>query len=329
MNRNYFNYPPYPLVSPVQVGGPLPPLLPQMLPLQAVAFPQGARPVFVQTGVGLVPAALNNKSYSVTTTVATTEATAAVNAAKKASAAVELATALSDSLNNGNSSLVETAAIKATEAADLIMKAAEAAIEATKKATEATKAASGPLVTPTNAEKDAKAAQEAIEAAKEAKTKTETAKTLFTTAKTLFTTAKTALDAATTATDTADAATEATAAPTGQSLNNAIAEIKLAIKYLKLAETAVTKVTEALTLAGGTPVPEDLHTKYLKDFMKLNYDLNLRRMIYTDNQRYYEAHMKYYNKKGRNKVKINSYPISYNSIPRLLESPYYNFSYSN
>ena len=322
MNRNYFNYPPYPLVSPVQVGGPLPPLLPQMLPLQAVAFPQGARPVFVQTGVGLVPAALNNKSYSVTTTVATTEATAAVNAAKKASAAVELATALSDSLNNGNSSLVETAAIKATEAADLIMKAAEAAIEATKKTTESTKAASGPLVTPTNAEKDAKAAQEAMEAAKEAKTKTETAKTLFTTA-------KKELDAATTATDTADAATEATAATAAQSLNNAIAEIKLAIKYLKLAETAVTKVTEALTLAGGTPVPEDLHTKYLKDFMKLNYDLNLRRMIYTDNQRYYEAHMKYYNKKGRNKVKINSYPISYNSIPRLLESPYYNFSYSN
>jgi hypothetical protein len=314
MNRNYFNYPPYPLVSPVQVGGPLPPLLPQMLPLQAVAFPQGARPVFVQTGVGLVPAALHNKSHSVTTTVATTEATAAVNAAKKASAAVELATALSDMLKNDNSSSAETAAIKATEAADLIMKAAEAAIEATKKATEATKAASGPLVTPTNAEKDAKAAQEAMEAAKEAKTKIETAKTLFTTV-------KTPLDAATTATtDTADAA---------QSLNNAIAEIKLAIKYLKLAETAVTKVTEALTLAGGTPVPEDLHTKYLKDFMKLNYDLNLRRMIYTDNQRYYEAHMKYYNKKGRNKVKINSYPISYNSIPRLLESPYYNFSYSN
>ena len=324
MNRNYFNYPPYPLVSPVQVGGPLPPLLPQMLPLQAVAFPQGARPVFVQTGVGLVPAALHNKSHSVTTTVATTEATAAVNAAKKASAAVELATALSDSLNNGNSSLVETAAIKATEAADLIMKAAEAAIEATKKATEATKAASGPLVTPTNAEKDAKAAQEAMEAAKEAKTKTETAKTLFTTAKRDLDALKTG------SAETTDADADTAKAPTAaQSLNNAIAEIKLAIKYLKLAETAVTKVTEALTLAGGTPVPEDLHTKYLKDFMKLNYDLNLRRMIYTDNQRYYEAHMKYYNKKGRNKVKINSYPISYNSIPRLLESPYYNFSYSN
>ena len=46
-----------------------------------------------------------------------------------------------------------------------------------------------------------------------------------------------------------------------------------------------------------------------------------------DQQRYYEAQMRYYKKKGRNKVRINTYPIAYDSIPRLIESPYYNFSY--
>ena len=72
---------------------------------------------------------------------------------------------------------------------------------------------------------------------------------------------------------------------------------------------------------------EDSLGTTLKDFIKLNYALNLRRMIFMDNQRYYEARMRYYKKKGRNKVKISAYPISYDSIPRLIESPYYNLAY--
>jgi hypothetical protein len=72
---------------------------------------------------------------------------------------------------------------------------------------------------------------------------------------------------------------------------------------------------------------KDTLSTSLKDFIKLNYALNLRRMIFMDNQRYYEARMRYYKKKGRNKVKISAYPIAYDSIPRLIESPYYNFSY--
>ncbi len=84
-----------------------------------------------------------------------------------------------------------------------------------------------------------------------------------------------------------------------------------------------TNTTNATTNATN----DDELATTLKDFIKLNYALNLRRMIFMDNQRYYEARMRYYKKKGRNKVKISAYPISYDSIPRLIESPYYNFSY--
>jgi hypothetical protein len=76
---------------------------------------------------------------------------------------------------------------------------------------------------------------------------------------------------------------------------------------------------------------EDSMISSLKDFIKINYAINLRRIIFMDQQRdqqrYYEAQMRYYKKKGRNKVRINTYPIQYDSIPRLIESPYYNFSY--
>jgi len=89
---------------------------------------------------------------------------------------------------------------------------------------------------------------------------------------------------------------------------------------------ATTNATTNTTNATNQTNDDGLATT-LKDFIKLNYALNLRRMIFMDNQRYYEARMRYYKKKGRNKVKISAYPIAYDSIPRLIESPYYNLAY--
>ena len=56
----------------------------------------------------------------------------------------------------------------------------------------------------------------------------------------------------------------------------------------------------------------------IKAHVKLNYDLRIYNMIIMDRQRYYNAKMKYYTKKGRNKIGITAYPIAYNALPREL-----------
>lgn len=49
----------------------------------------------------------------------------------------------------------------------------------------------------------------------------------------------------------------------------------------------------------------------IKNFVKLNHNLNINKMIITDQKRNMEASINYYKEDGRNKVGINMFPVGY------------------
>ena len=48
----------------------------------------------------------------------------------------------------------------------------------------------------------------------------------------------------------------------------------------------------------------------IKTFVKLNYDINLTKLIIQDQNKYYNTKIKYYINDGRNKIGINMYPTT-------------------
>lgn len=57
-------------------------------------------------------------------------------------------------------------------------------------------------------------------------------------------------------------------------------------------------------------VDADTVNEGIKNFVKLNYNLNLMNLIISDQQRHYRANMRYYKEKNKNKVGIDYYPVS-------------------
>jgi len=53
------------------------------------------------------------------------------------------------------------------------------------------------------------------------------------------------------------------------------------------------------------------HMDAIKQFIKLNYELNINRMIIQDRQRYMQANVNYYRNNGQKKVGIDMYPVNY------------------
>jgi hypothetical protein len=53
----------------------------------------------------------------------------------------------------------------------------------------------------------------------------------------------------------------------------------------------------------------------VKNFIKINHNLNINNMIIKDQSTNYEAKIKYYQQDGRNKVGINMFPINSNYLP--------------
>ena len=49
----------------------------------------------------------------------------------------------------------------------------------------------------------------------------------------------------------------------------------------------------------------------IKNFIKLNHNLQIQQMIFQDRQKYIMANMKYYQQNKKNKVGIDTYPLNY------------------
>ena len=60
----------------------------------------------------------------------------------------------------------------------------------------------------------------------------------------------------------------------------------------------------------------------IKQFIKINYELNINRMIIQDRQRHIQANFNYYKKNGQNKVGIDMYPVNYLPIINNSNTPY-------
>ena len=55
----------------------------------------------------------------------------------------------------------------------------------------------------------------------------------------------------------------------------------------------------------------DSFKEAVKNYIKLNHNLDITRMIIQDKSRNMEAQIKYYQQDGRNKVGINMFPVGY------------------
>jgi hypothetical protein len=54
----------------------------------------------------------------------------------------------------------------------------------------------------------------------------------------------------------------------------------------------------------------DTLNEAIKTFVKLNYDINLTKLIIQDQNKYYDTKIKYYVHDGRNKIGINMFPTN-------------------
>lgn len=59
-----------------------------------------------------------------------------------------------------------------------------------------------------------------------------------------------------------------------------------------------------------TSIYGDTFKEAIKNYIKLNHNLNLSQMIVTDQTNHMQANIKYYQQDGRNRVGINMYPVS-------------------
>lgn len=60
----------------------------------------------------------------------------------------------------------------------------------------------------------------------------------------------------------------------------------------------------------------------VKQYVKMNYDVNLANLIITDQYRYMKANLKYYKEGSKNKVGISLFPTSWSNNSLLLEPPF-------
>ena len=58
-----------------------------------------------------------------------------------------------------------------------------------------------------------------------------------------------------------------------------------------------------------TTIYGDSFKEAIKNFIKINHNLNITEMIIKDQQRNIQAQIKYYEQDGRNKVGINMFPV--------------------
>jgi|UniRef100_A0A6C0ED92 hypothetical protein len=65
----------------------------------------------------------------------------------------------------------------------------------------------------------------------------------------------------------------------------------------------------------ASTVNADSFKEAIKNFVKLNHNLNINDLIIKDQSRHMTAKINYYKKDGRNKVGINMYPINNYSLP--------------
>lgn len=67
-----------------------------------------------------------------------------------------------------------------------------------------------------------------------------------------------------------------------------------------------------------TTVSADSYNNAIKNFIKLNHDLKIDRIIIKDHMNYYNANINYYLNNGHHKLGINMFPLPYNfSVPPL------------
>lgn len=67
----------------------------------------------------------------------------------------------------------------------------------------------------------------------------------------------------------------------------------------------------------------DSFKEAIKNFIKINHNLQVTKMIVTDQSRNIEAQVKYYQEDGRNKVGINMFPVGYNyPVPIVTNDTY-------
>jgi hypothetical protein len=59
-----------------------------------------------------------------------------------------------------------------------------------------------------------------------------------------------------------------------------------------------------------TSIYGDTFKEAIKNYIKLNHNLNLSQMIVTDQTNHMQANINYYKQDGRNRVGINMYPIT-------------------
>ena len=64
----------------------------------------------------------------------------------------------------------------------------------------------------------------------------------------------------------------------------------------------------------------DDYNTAIKNFIKINHDLQIQQMIFKDRQKYMMANMRYYKQNQKNKIGIDTYPLNYipiinNNVP--------------
>ena len=62
----------------------------------------------------------------------------------------------------------------------------------------------------------------------------------------------------------------------------------------------------------------DSFNEAIKNYIKLNRQLNITEMIVKDQMQHYQAKMNYYKENNRNKVGINILPVSYDFVNNIL-----------
>lgn len=68
----------------------------------------------------------------------------------------------------------------------------------------------------------------------------------------------------------------------------------------------------------ATTIYGDSFNEAIKNYIKLNRQLNITEMIVKDQMNHYQAKMNYYKENSRNKVGINILPVSYDFVNNLL-----------
>ena len=67
----------------------------------------------------------------------------------------------------------------------------------------------------------------------------------------------------------------------------------------------------------ATSIYGDTFKEAIKNYIKLNHNLNINQMVVTDQTNHMQANIKYYQQDGRNRVGINMFPVP-NTWPSMM-----------